>query len=92
MRQNAGVAASRMRLVNQTRPMWSNIGLCGVVCDPHNGLSPQYGDGWFRKSSCCEMNMPRGLTGVRVKSLTCVVVWVTGSSTGTRSVESSVAP
>ena len=36
--------------------------------------------------------MPRGFTGVRVMSLTCVAVWVTGSSTGTRSVESSVAP
>ena len=55
-----------MRLVNQTRPIWSNIGLCGVVCEPHNGLSPQVGDGWFRNSSCDEMNMPRGFTGVRV--------------------------
>ena len=64
-----------------------------MVCEPHSGLSPQNGDGSFGKSRCCEMNMPGGFfSGVRVVSLIWVAVWVTGSSTGTRSVESSVAP
>ena len=48
--------------------------------------SPQYGDGGIG------FDFDDGVAGSRTSIFTCVALWCTGSSTGKRSVLSSVAP
>src|SRR5205085_9958478 len=84
--QKSGFAGGRTRAVNQTRPFSSNIGLCMVVWLSQIRSSPQYADGSI--GFCFDDGVFGSRTGMRI----CVARWRTGSSTGKRSVLSSVAP
>src|SRR5437762_5185888 len=84
--QKSGFAGGRTREVNQTLPFSSNIGLCMLVWLSQIGSGPQYGDGVV--GFWCD----EGVLGSRTSILTCVALCFTGSSTGKRSVLSSVAP
>ena len=84
--QKSGFAGGRTREVNQTRPFSSNIGLCMLVWLSQIGSSPQNGEGSI------EFFFDDGVAGSRTSIFTCVALWFTGSSTGKRSVLSSVAP
>src|SRR5207249_12126019 len=84
--QNSGLAGAPTRDVNQTRPCSSSIGLCMLVWLSQIGSGPQYGVGSI--AFCFD----EGVLGSRTSILTCVALCFTGSSTGKRSVLSSVAP
>src|SRR5438093_4888706 len=85
--QYAGCAAAgRMRDVNHTRPSRSIIGLWMLVWPSHGGSLPQYADTPFGSE------VEDGISGSRYGCRICVAMWFTGSSTGTMSVLSSVAP
>ena len=84
--QKSGFAGGRTRDVNQTRPFSSNIGLCMLVWLSQIRSSPQYADGSI--GFCFDDGVFGSRTGMRI----CVARWRTGSSTGKRSVLSSLAP
>ena len=84
--QKSGFAAGRTRDVNHTRPFSSNIGLCMLVWLSQIGSAPQYGDGVMG------LRFDEGVVASRTGILTCVARCLTGSSTGNRSVLSSVVP
>ncbi len=84
--QKSGLAGAPTRDVNQTRPFSSSIGLCMLLWLSQIGSGPQYGDGSI--AFCFD----EGVLGSRTSILTCVALCFTGSSTGKRSVLSSVAP
>ncbi|MBI3514685.1 MAG: hypothetical protein HY060_11575 [Proteobacteria bacterium] len=73
--------------MNHTRACSSNIGLCTLVRESQIASSPQYGEAPSRGSALAD-GVLGSRTGIRIWRL----VWRTGSSTGSRSVLSSVAP
>ena len=84
--QKSGFAGAPTREVNQTRAFSSSIGLCMLVWLSQMRSSPQNGDGSI--GFCFD----DGVAGSRTGIFTWVARWFTGSSTGKRSVLSSVAP
>src|SRR5712691_7825767 len=84
--QKSGLAGGRTREVNHTRPFSSYIGLCVLVWLSQIGSGPQIGEGSI------VFALDDGVRGSRTSIFTCVALWLTGSSTGKRSVLSSVAP
>ena len=71
----SGSALARIRAVYQSRPCWSNIGLCTVVWLSQIASSPQMAEG------CSGLGWP-GVSGSRYGIFTCAVALWTGSSTG----------
>ena len=84
--QKSGLAAGRMRGVNQTRPFSSIIGLWMSVLLSQIGSAPQYGDG------AIALPLDDGVFGSRTGCWSTPAVWFTGSSTGMTSVLSSAEP
>src|SRR5882757_9863162 len=84
--QKSGLANWPTREVNQTWPFSSIIGLCMVVWLSQITSSPQYGD------APCGLSFDDGVLGSRTGIFTAVAVCVFGSSTGKKSVLSSVEP
>src|SRR5688572_21754527 len=82
----SGFAGGRMRAAAHTLPFASIIWLCVLVWLSQIGCSPQYGDGAIASVRC------EGVLGSRTGCFTSHGVWVTGSSTGQRSVLFSGAP
>jgi hypothetical protein len=74
--QKSGLSGGRTVDVIQTRPLWSNIGLCTLFRLVQIGSAPQYGEG------CTMSGEVGGVSGSRTVSGTRLVRWVTGSSTG----------
>src|SRR6516165_10258622 len=84
--QKAGFVGGRTLAVNQTRPFSSIIGLCVVVWLSQMGSAPQYGDGSI--AAVFEV----GVLGSRTGCLISLTELCAGSSTGRKSVLSSVVP
>src|SRR2546430_5150157 len=86
LRQKSGFCGGRTRAVYQTRPRSSSIGLCVLVWLSQIGFAPQYGDGAIGSSLDDRVSGSR--TGCSLSVATCD----RGSSTGSMSVLSSIAP
>src|SRR5436190_13090131 len=86
-RQNAGVAFGRILEANQIRAFSSKYRLCGLVWASQIFSSPKYGE-----AANIGAALSDGVFGSRTGSFTSNATFFTGSSTGTLSVEFSVAP
>src|SRR5688572_11961689 len=80
--QKAGLAGGRIRVVIQTRPRASNIGLWTEAWLFQIRSVPQSGEGASISVSDLAIIMVSGVFGSRTGTFTSVALWRTGSRTG----------